>query len=355
MISIKSKFKIYSPIQKSNELNEDGSLILEGVASTSGIDLQGDIVSEQAMESMKEHATKLNIHANHEYDLFDGVIGHITEVLDTDEKTFKIKFIILPEYAEKIKTMLDLGIKLGLSIGGDVTNWKEIETPDGGWAWIIEDILLFEVSLTPMPANWDTFGTVTTSKGLVESNCLTGACYEVVKNKIFKNGDMMKEYLKTKSKIEKADENTEEETETGATELTESAVVDMINEALNTFKEEEIPTLKEEIKTEIIDELKQEESTEESTESTEEADKELFTEEMEKQIAENVEKEVLKKLGLEREPEPSKPEEESGEEEGEVEKSHNGIQKMSRKDIAKNLAESRSKTGLAAILQAAQE
>lgn len=354
MISIKTKFKIYSPIQKSNELNEDGSLILEGVASTSGIDLQGDIVSEQAMESMKEHATKLNIHANHEYDLFDGVIGHITEVLDTDEKTFKIKFIILPEYAEKIKTMLDLGIKLGLSIGGDVTNWKEIETPDGGWAWIIEDIILFEVSLTPMPANWDTFGTVTTSKGLVESNCLTGACYEVVKNKIFKNGDMMKEYLKTKSKIEKAEG--EEESESESTELTESAVVDMINEALNTFKDEELPTLKEEIKTEILEEINQEESSEgASEESSEEADKELSTEELEKQIESNVEEKLLKKLGLEREPESSEPEEESDEDEGEVEKSHNGIQKMSRKDIAKNLAESRSKTGLAAILQAAQE
>lgn len=339
---IKSKFKIYASISKSNELNEDGTLTLEGIASTTNTDLQGDVVSQQALESMKEHATKLNIHANHNYDLFDGVIGHIIEVLDSDNNTLKIKFVILAEYAERIKSMLDLGIKLGLSIGGDVTDWKEQETPDGGFVWIIEDIILFEISLTPMPANWDTFSTVTTSKGLVKSKCLAGACYEVIKN----NGENMKKYLKIKA------EESSEESE--GTEMTEAKVTDMINEALNNFKDEEIPTIIEEIKSdikqEVLDELKQEETPEES-ESTEnegsvESEKGLSPEELEKQISKNIEESIFKKLGVEREPESSEPDAD----EIDPEETSKNL-KMSRKDIAKNLAESRSQTGLAAIIQ----
>lgn len=344
---IKSEFKIYSPITKSNELNEDGTLTLEGIASTTSIDLDNDMVSQQAMESMKEHATKLNIHANHNtWDLFEGVIGHITEVLESDDKTLKIKFVILEKYAADIKAMLDLGIKLGLSIGGAPTSWKEQETPNGRFVWIIEDIILFEISLTALPANWDTFNTVTTSKGLVKSKCFAGACHEIMKIKK-NNGENMVEYIKKEG----------EEGSEGGSELTEAKIVDMINEGLTNFKEEEIPSLKEEIKSEIIDELKQEETTEESSdESSEESDKELSAEELEKQIAENVEERLFKTLGLEREPEASEPpEEESSEESEETQKTHNGIPKMSRKEIAKNLAKSRSKTGLAAILQNAQD
>lgn len=327
------------------------------------MDLQGDAISQQAMQSMKEYAVKLNIHANHNYDLFGGLIGHITEVLDSDDKTLKIKFIILAEFAEQIKSMLDAGVKLGLSIGGDVTSWKEQETPDGGFYWIIEDIILFEISLTPMPANWDTFNTVTTSKGLVESKCLTGACYELIKNMKNKDhGDNMvfKKYLDLK-KTKK-----EEGSEESGTELTEAKVVDMINEALNAFKEEELETLVEDIKSqvkqEIIDELKNEEgSEEEPAESTEnegsvesEKEKELNVEELKKQLADDVRNDIFKELGFTREPEASDlPDDEEGsEEEGEeTQKTYHGIPVVSRNEFAKQMSSSESATGLRGVIQ----
>ena len=68
-----------------------------------------------------------------------------------------------------------------------------------------------------MPANWDTFGTVVSSKGLVESNCLTGACYEIVKNL---NGEIM-----TKKEM-----NTKEEPQSEDSGLTEDKVIELINE-----------------------------------------------------------------------------------------------------------------------------
>ena len=153
------------------------------------------------------------MHGDHWYGLFDGVIGAITDVVDTDAYSLRIKAVILPKYANDIKEMLDIGVKLGLSIGGRVTEHTQLE--DGGWE--IKDITLREISLTSMPANWDTYGTITTSKGLVKSTCLTGACYTIMKNE-----------------VQNMTQKTNEEVET----LTKQDVIDLINENSVSLKEE---------------------------------------------------------------------------------------------------------------------
>ena len=206
--------QIYQDTTKSYALNEDGSLTIEGIASTTNKDLQDDIVTPSAIESMKRQLRAgLNLHGDHWYGLFDGVIGAITEVVDTDPYSLRIKAKILPKYANDIKDMLDIGVKLGLSIGGRVTEHTQLE--DGGWE--IKDITLREISLTSMPANWDTYGTITTSKGLVKSTCLTGACYTIMKNE-----------------VQKMTQKNNEEVET----LTKQDVVDLINENTASIKEE---------------------------------------------------------------------------------------------------------------------
>ena len=203
--------QIYPDTTKSYTLNEDGSLTIEGIASTTNKDLQDDIVTPSAIESMKRQLQAgLNLHGDHWYGLFDGIIGAINGVIDTDAYSLRIKAKILPKYASEIRDMLDIGVKLGLSIGGRVTEHTQLE--DGGWE--IKDITLREISLTGMPANWDTFGTITTSKGLVKSTCLTGACYTIMKNEV--------------------DNMAENEIET----LTKEDVKDLINEALIPMKEE---------------------------------------------------------------------------------------------------------------------
>lgn len=177
------RFKLYVPsdLNKNYELNPDGTLTIEGVASTTNKDLQGDIVLPSAIESMKRQLTTShkNLHGDHEYKLFDGIIGAIKEVVDSAGNLLKIKAIIRSKYAQEVKEMLDIGINLGLSIGGRVTDYNPIN--DG---WEIKDIDLFEISLTGMPANYDTFGTVTTSKNsnVVEAKCLAGACNLIRKN-----------------------------------------------------------------------------------------------------------------------------------------------------------------------------
>lgn len=177
-------FKLYAPSeQKSYALNEDGTLTIEGIASTTNRDLEGDIILQSAIDSMKLQltTTRKNLHGDHRYNLFKGILGAITKVVDSDDNILKIRATILSKYAAFVKEMLDIGVQLGLSIGGRIKDYDQ--TNDG---WEIKDIDLFEISLTGMPANYDTFGTVTVaekkSTDIVEAKCLAGACHLIRKN-----------------------------------------------------------------------------------------------------------------------------------------------------------------------------
>lgn len=222
--AIKKQFTLYAPsTQKSYELNPDGTLTIEGIASTTNKDLQGDIVLPSAIDSMKHQllTSSKNLHGDHKYDLFDGIIGAIKEVRDTDENVLKIKSVIRSKFASEIKEMLDIGINLGLSIGGRIKDYNTIA--DG---WEIKDIDLLEISLTGMPANWDTFGTVTASNGVVESKCLNGACHVIRKNLM---DDIM-------SKEQKNDET--KKANEGDNVFTKDDAVDLFNELMANKQEE---------------------------------------------------------------------------------------------------------------------
>ena len=175
-------FKLYAPSQqKSYDLNDDGTLTIEGIASTTNRDLEGDVILQSAIDSMKMQLTTnhKNLHGDHRYNLFEGILGAITKVVDSDDNVLKIRATILSKFASTIKEMLDIGVQLGLSIGGRIRDYDQ--TNDG---WEIKDIDLFEISLTGMPANYDTFGTVvgTGKKSVVEAKCLAGACHLIRKN-----------------------------------------------------------------------------------------------------------------------------------------------------------------------------
>lgn len=44
-------------IQKTYELNDDGTLTIKGIASTTNKDLQGDVILPECIESMKKQLT----------------------------------------------------------------------------------------------------------------------------------------------------------------------------------------------------------------------------------------------------------------------------------------------------------
>lgn len=227
MTTVKEQpFSVYAPLEinKSQiESTEDGELILEGVASTTSQDLEGDIITSEAIASMKKQAIQCNIRLSHwngpNGDFVDIVVGKVIEVLDSSKNELKIKFKILKSYAAKIREYVEAGINLGLSIGAKITKYERVTNSENKTSFLkILDVLLIEITLTSLPVNWDTYGTVTTSKGLVKSNCFAGACYQIFKN--------------SKEEVDNmANENNENDNSLSDSDL--EKIKNMLNEGLN--------------------------------------------------------------------------------------------------------------------------
>lgn len=222
-MNTEQEFRLYcSDIKKNLDPQYDNKtkpLILEGVASTSDIDLEGDYITPQCIESFKHQATNCNIHNNHNVGL-DDVIGTVLEVLESDNKTLRIKFSILPLFRKHIEECIDNGVKLGLSIGGTILDY---DSGDDGLK--IKNMMLHEISLTPLPANWNTMGTVTHSKSMdkvIEAKCLNGVCKQFI-NKITEADKTMDTEKRYYTKDEEAQF------------MSEDRVVELINEALNNY------------------------------------------------------------------------------------------------------------------------
>lgn len=260
---LKKEFKVYSPltkksvdsfITKSSDGSSDGErILLEGIASTTSRDLHDEIVSSAAIESMSEQALALNIHGDHWYGLED-VIGAIKDA-SAEDKQLHIKFLITKKHTPDIQDLLETGVKLGLSIGGYVTSYDEKNR-------IINAIELHEISLTAMPANWDTFGTVTTSKGLVKSNCIAGACHAIVKN--------LGEEIMATEEIKTKEETPQEGEETSG--LTKDDVIELFNELMAEKEETIVQEITDKVQTQLesIAEAKVQELLDDDSSSNEE-------------------------------------------------------------------------------------
>ena len=226
MKTVLKQFKVYAPESvKADTLNKDGTLTITGVASTTNQDLDGEIISEKALVSLKEQAVGLNLHLDHNHD-YNGGIGAITEA-HIEENALVITANVLPEFATGIRDRLTLGMNMGFSIGG-------IPIIKNSRSNIIDDFILLEISLTLLPANWDTFGTVE-SKGLIESNCLTGACHYILKEKNKKLDDSEDNMSKGKAQAKVIDDATKQE------------LVNIVNEAIINLKPLILDELKEDM------------------------------------------------------------------------------------------------------------
>lgn len=230
-MGIKQKFKVYCSTNINDTVNkglidslveEDKPLILEGIASSNSVDLDGDYMTNECLEDMKTQALGLNIFLDHEHTI-DKIVGKVTDVVETSSDVFKIKFSVIPAYEWYISDFLQNGINLGLSIGASVLDFEDTET-----GWKINKVKLHEISIVGIPANWDTFGTVQTSKelGMVTAKCFNGACKQIIDNL-----DLQKDLV-----INKEFEDGVEADEDGI--ITEEEVIKLINEALIEVKDQ---------------------------------------------------------------------------------------------------------------------
>lgn len=290
-IRIQKEFKLYSQLTNdtihylkkesastytSTNSDSDGErILLKGIASTTNRDLQNDVVSSDAIMSMAEQAPNLNIHGDHFYGLED-VIGAIKNV-SVESDILGIEFLITKRHTPAVQDLLETGVNLGLSIGGYVTDYDETTNT-------IKAIELREISLTAMPANWDTFGTVTTKNGTVESTCLSGACYNIIKTL---NGDTT---MTQETKAEESQETpiTLEDVKNFLDEYMAEKEATMVEEVTNTVQANVEAIVESKVK-ELLDEKPEEEEEKPAEEEETKADEPQVDEEEEEETTEEEE------------------------------------------------------------------
>lgn len=181
-MGIKQDFKVYCSTNLTKTLlettyGEEDDLILEGIVSTTSVDEDGDYMTKSCLEDMKRQLIGLSILKEHGRKL-DDILGRIIGILDSTSDTVKVKYKILPRYKYYLKEFLDNDINLGLSIGAKAVDYEPRDESEYGWK--INKVKLYEVSLVPLPSNWDSFGSVKVSKELedntIVAKCFNGAC-----------------------------------------------------------------------------------------------------------------------------------------------------------------------------------
>ena len=288
----------------SNE--EDEMLTIVGIANTGQRDLVGDVLTNEALQDICRQATKHNLHLDHDTSL-DGVLGPITSAELTNDGVEIRANIVNTEYAKKIRELLSNGANLGMSVSGvtdttthNLTSWD-----------------LTEISLTPLPCDQGTMGSVRIAKSFAE---------------------VVKQTMETNTMAEE--------------QITVEQVIELINEAFNERREEFLEAIRQELKNEydvVINELRERiesieataEASEEEAEVEEEVVDEVVAEEEEDVVEEGENflegiEQAKAEAEAEAQVEPAEEEEEDDEEEVDVEKTITDIINKKLEEIFTN-------------------
>ncbi len=146
-------------IEKAVPLEEDGNLIVEGVASTINVDHDNERMAEDALRSMatmiNDKGVPLRLEHNQES---AAIIGNVYKAWVDSRNQLWIRAAIDPSHPSgpMIHSSLKQGAKFGLSVGGRVRNAvRELVESTGKMVKTFYDVVLDEVSVTRKPANYD--------------------------------------------------------------------------------------------------------------------------------------------------------------------------------------------------------
>jgi len=261
-----NQFMLYASTITSKTDANDGELILTGMASSNSKSLYGEVMSETALQRMCTDAVGLPILYDHEGKM-KSIAGVVKNAYLQDNDLY-LDFSILPRFQEEIRELIDFGVLLGLSIGGHVSSF---DMKNG----LVEDITLVEVSLTPVPANRDTHGTVKIKQNIVTGDCLYGVCNTLIEENfkedetISANEEQMEEIqrAKTEEPVDAKKETPQQEEEKTNEPLTAEKVKEMMDERFAEEKQSIIDTVLAEVK-DMLNNNNQEEDVKQSAEPT---------------------------------------------------------------------------------------
>lgn len=195
---------------------DDDVLHIKGLANTGLKDLQGDVLSREALDDLCKQALNHNLHIDHDPSM-NGVLGPITGAEITADGVEISADVLDGPHRSRLETLLKHGVKLGMSVRGF---GKRVSGAGSDFGKVV----LTEISLTPIPADQGTMGSVVVVKSLSE--------------------------LATKIKDDEDIEETEEESMADEETFTEEKIIELINQAFNDRREEFLETIRDEVKAE---------------------------------------------------------------------------------------------------------
>lgn len=140
-------------------VDDDGLLIVEGVASTVNIDHDNERMAGDALESMAQQINTSGVPLRIEHDKNDrAIVGEVYKAWVDERNQLWIRAAIDPKHpaGPMLHESLRQGAKFGLSVGGRVKNAiRELSEATGRMVKTFYDVSLDEVSVTKRPANYD--------------------------------------------------------------------------------------------------------------------------------------------------------------------------------------------------------
>mgnify|MGYP001369081343 CR=1 FL=1 len=140
----------------------DGKLRLRTVASSSVVDLGGDEVTLNALNSMAASAKGMTIFRNHSYKVPQDILGTVEDAsvkqagMDGNGKPIYelgMGIVVFDDNPENVRThtAIQSGVKLGTSIGAMIPPGSATKNTSGGYTF--NDLRLLEASIVGIPQN----------------------------------------------------------------------------------------------------------------------------------------------------------------------------------------------------------
>lgn len=146
-------------------LKKDGLNALTGIASTTSVDRDSERMSANALKSMvSEIKSKgVNLFGNHEHN-WENTLGAVNDASLVGDRVRVGIILDNPDTNPKIPMLinkLNAGIKLGLSVGGNVKDFKwEFDKLAGKKIKVLDDVQIYEISVVGIPSNAESFLTI---------------------------------------------------------------------------------------------------------------------------------------------------------------------------------------------------
>lgn len=166
-------------IEKAEALEEGSDLIISGVASSTNVDHDSERMSLNALQQMANKINSDGVPLRIEHQKSDeAIVGEVisAEVDSRNRLLIKAKVKKTNPAGIMLHTALKGGLKMGFSVGGRVKRaFRELAEGAGKLVKTFYDIHLDEVSVTPRPANYDSWAD--SKYGLVAKSTSSGLFY----------------------------------------------------------------------------------------------------------------------------------------------------------------------------------